>query len=189
VNCSGLVIGVSGYEGPGHAAGELLWPLDTWADRAPDKLDKDIRKAYDEARAVLPLSSMAAAVLARRCLQHVIRRKLGIERARLFDEIAEAEKREELAKPTRESLHHVREIGNWGAHPSVDQANTIIDVDRGEATYTLEALEMVFQDLYAAPARIKAMARHIGKRKKGSPKRRKSSKRRPEHPAVPTPPL
>lgn len=185
VNCSGLVIGVSGYEGPGHPVGELLWPLDTWPDRAPDNLDKDIRKAYDEARAVLALSPMAAAVLARRCLQHVIRRKLGIERARLFDEIAEAEKREELAKPTRNALHHVRNIGNWGAHPTVDQASTIIDVKRGEAAYTLEALEMVFDDLYVAPARTKAMAHHIARRKRGSPKRRKSTKRRPTRPALP----
>jgi len=163
--CRGIVFGVVAQQrlakGQHEHVGVLLWPIESWPDRAPADLESEIRSAYDQARAILPLSAMGAAVLARRCLQHLIRQRLGVTKTRLFDEITEAEKRDELSKPTRDALHHVRQIGNWGAHPSVDQAHTIIDVTSEEAEYTLETVEMVFQDLYVAPARIEAMSERL----------------------------
>jgi hypothetical protein len=100
---------------------------------------------------------MAAAVLARRCLQRVIRAKLRITKKNLFDEIEEAVKREELSKPTRDALDHVRTIGNWAAHPVEDQASTIIDVSAEQAEYTLRVLELLFNDLYVVPEKTAAM--------------------------------
>jgi hypothetical protein len=87
----------------------------------------------------------------------VIREKLGIKKKTLFEEIQEAATREELAKPTRDSLDDVRRIGNWGAHPVEDQANTIIEVTGEEAEYTLEVLELLFNDLYVVPSHIQSM--------------------------------
>ena len=164
--CQGLAVGVAWAE-HSRRFGRLLWPLERWRDAAPSDLEPEIRQAYDEARAILPLSPMGAAVLARRCLQHVIRTKLDIQKRTLFDEIEEAVKLDNLSKSTRDALHHVRDIGNWGAHPSTDEAETIIDVRPGEAEYTLEALEMVFADLYVAPARAAAMSKRIEDRKSG----------------------
>jgi hypothetical protein len=145
----------------------VVWPPETRADRAPKGLDAKIKTVYDEARAVIGLSPRASATLARRCLQQVIRDKLGIKKGRLFDEISETVKRDDLARPTKERLDHVRHIGNWGAHPIEDQSNAIIDVTPEEAAYTLEVLEMLFHDLYVLPAQATSMSEHIQTKKQG----------------------
>jgi hypothetical protein len=128
-------------------------------------LGRPIEQAYDEARAVLSASPQAAAVLARRCVQHVIRERLGITEKTLFLEIAKAVLRPEPTKPTRDALDHVRQIGNFGAHPDFDQANQLIEVTREEAEYTLEVLELLFNDLYVVPARTSLMGSRISAKK------------------------
>lgn len=163
--CNGIVLGAGLDPRTSPPAGEYLWPADVWPDHSPTDLEEEIRKSYDEARMILSLSPAAAAVLARRCLQHVIRKRLQIKKGTLFAEIADAMKREELSKPTRDSLQHIRQIGNWGAHPSQDEAGTLIEVTDEEAKYTIEALEMVFDDLYVTTARAKAMKARIEDRK------------------------
>jgi hypothetical protein len=165
--CMGLVLGVYNEDGAGHRYGVFLWPGDEWPDSSPPGLEDDIKAAYDEARSILALSPRAAATLARRCLQDVIRKKLGIKEKNLFHEIAKAVEGEELTRPTKDSLDHVREIGNWGAHSIEDQSQTIIDVTADEAAYTLEVLELVFQDLYATPDRTAEMAKRLAKKKAG----------------------
>ena len=169
LSCNGIVFGMVEVRDGKTTIPHYLWPLEEWPDRAPEQIDPEIKHAYDEARAVLPLSSMAAAVLARRCLQHVLRERLGIEKSVLFDQIERAVACEELSKPTRDALHHIRQIGNWAAHPSVDQSNTLIQVTRQEAEYTLEAVEMVFYDVYVATARAVAMGARIEQKKVGTP--------------------
>jgi hypothetical protein len=95
----------------------------------------------------------------------VVRTKLKIVKKTLFDEIAEAVTRPELSMPTRSALDHVRQIGNWGAHPVEDQASAIIDVTPEEAEYTLQVLEMLFHDLYVVPQQIATMQAKIQKKK------------------------
>jgi hypothetical protein len=166
--CKRLVVVASSYvHGPQKEQQlrlDLLWPADIRPSRSPSTLDADATRDYDQARATLPVSPMASAVLARRCLQHVIRQKLGIRKNRLIDEIDEALVRPELTKLTREALDHVRKIGNWGAHPTVDPGMTIIEVSDDEAEYTLDVLELLFHDLYDAPERIAAMNARIQSR-------------------------
>lgn len=162
-----MAIGAT-YECAGSKGGFLLWPVDHWPDRGPPDLEPEIKEVYDEARAILALSPRAAATLVRRCLQHLIRAKLGINEKRLYDEIEKAIKREELTKTTQGQLHHIREIGNWGAHPAEDASQSIIDVNHEEAAYTFEVLEMLFQDLYVAPAKAAQMKARIAKKKAGT---------------------
>lgn len=159
--CGGLVVGVDRYSSTtDDPSGILLWPPDVRPDRAPDGLEPHVKRVYDEARQILSLSPKGAAVLVRHCLQHVLRTKLGLQRRTLFDEIQEAMSRQQLTKPTRDALDHIREIGNWGAHPvesGADPAETIIEVTIEEAEYTLDVLELLFHDLYSLPDRIEAM--------------------------------
>lgn len=155
--CNKIAIGA--YH-PNHS--HYLWPPDVWPDRAPAGLDSEIKRYYDEARHIVSLSPSGAAVLSRRCIQHVIRKKLEIRKRSLFEEIEEAVKRDELSKPTRDALDHVRNIGNWAAHPvenagENDPANTLIEVSLKEARYTLEVLELLFRDLYELPEKVERM--------------------------------
>ena len=161
--CNGLVVGIC-------TAGDrrLIWPPSLPPDRSPPDLDPEYKVVYNQARQVFSISPMAAAVLTRRCLQHVIRTKLGITKANLFEEIVEAVKSDNLTKATRDALDHIREIGNWGAHPIQDQANQIIEVTPEEAEYTLHVLELLFHDLYVTPARIAEMDAKVRGKKGGT---------------------
>jgi hypothetical protein len=169
-SCKGGVVGVELHVPEGILCkGEFLWPNSiVWPDRAPPGIEAPIKSAYDEARAVLGISARASAVLARRAIQHVLRAKLNVKHATLFEEIKEAVTRSELTKPTRETLDHVREIGNWGAHPitSKDPAETIIEVSPDDAAYTLQVLELLFGDLYTTPMKIAEMSARIQSKKK-----------------------
>jgi len=130
-------------------------------------LEPEIKQTYDQARRILTVSAMASAVLLRRALQHIIRHRLKIEKKRLFDEIEEAISRDELSKSIKDALHHVREIGAWGAHPIRDEAETLIEVEHDEAVYTIEVVEMLFSDLYVQPARHLAMKERISMKRTG----------------------
>lgn len=160
--CNEIVIGRRHDKG-----NKLVWPPTTLPDNAPHGLDKHIKKAYDEARIIIDLSPQAAAVLARRCVQHSIRTELGITKATLNLEIQEAITRPELSRTTKNAIDQIREIGNWGAHPSKDPADTLIEVTLEQAMYTIEALEMLFNDLYIAPKKFEDMQVTIANKKQG----------------------
>jgi hypothetical protein len=159
-----MLIGIRYFQGTEYLS-RLIWPRSVPPDRSPLGMEPHFQSIYDQARNVLDMSPMAAAVLARRCLQHVIRKKLGITKRNLFEEIAEAVTRPDLSMPTRSALDHVREIGNWSAHPVEDQGAAIIDVTQEEAEYTLGVLEMLFHDLYVIPQQIATMQAKIQKKK------------------------
>lgn len=164
--CQGLIIVASVYvpareTSPQSLELRLLWPRTIRPSKSPRELPAELQRDYDQARTVLADSPMAAATLARRCVQYVIRTKMGIEDRDLFSEIKQAILRPELTAATRESLDHVRKIGNWAAHPSLDAANTIIEVSPEEASYTLDVLELLFHDLYVTPANVWAMRKRI----------------------------
>lgn len=166
-SCSGVVVGAA-Y--PKFGAFDkfqniFLWPMAEWPNRAPAELDHEIRRDYDEARCTIGLSPRAGAVFARRCLQHVIRKKMNITKKQLVDEIEEAELDDRLTMPVRSALHAVRKFGNIGAHPEYDDAMTLIDVEPEEAAYTLEAVELLFRDLYEIPRKADEMTARLQQKK------------------------
>ncbi|GMV27832.1 MAG: hypothetical protein AMXMBFR58_38630 [Phycisphaerae bacterium] len=182
--CHGLHLAVAAWNSSGlpEEGMRLVWPAHTPPDRAPANLDPEIRAVYNEARLVLPLSPRSSAVLARRVVQHVIRTELEIQKSTLFAEIEEAIKSPRLTKPVRDALDHVRKIGNRGAHPENkrgasqegseavgteadnDEAKTLMDVSPEDAAYTLGVVELLFNDLYAVPARISLMTQSLAAR-------------------------
>lgn len=106
----------------------------------------DMAKDYEQACAVLDLSPPASAALARRCLQRVIREHFGVKKGSLHDEIDEVVKSGRVPPYLVDLLDRVREIGNLAAHPAQDGATgLIVDVEEGEARWTLEIIEGLFK--------------------------------------------
>ena len=93
--------------------------------------------------------------------------KISVKGGRLKDEIDEALKSNLLTAATKEALHEVRQIGNWAAHPAEDMAGYLIDVTGAEAGFTLDVLELLFQDLYVTPKRLAEMKTAVAERKAG----------------------
>lgn len=122
---------------------------------APAEVPEDIRKDYDEAGAVLPVSAKASGALSRRCLQHVLRDAGGVAPSTLFKEIEEVLAVGSLPSHLAENLDYVRVVGNYAAHPEKDQMG-VVDVEPGEAEWTLEVLEGLFDHYYVKPAIARA---------------------------------
>ena len=56
-----------------------------------------------------------------------------------------------------DSLDAVRNIGNFAAHPAKSQATgEVVPVEPGEAEWTLDTLEELFDFYFVSPARTKA---------------------------------
>ena len=52
-----------------------------------------------------------------------------------------------------ESLHALRQIGNFAAHPiKIQNTGEIVDVEPGEAKWSLDTLEGVFDHCFIQPA-------------------------------------
>jgi hypothetical protein len=113
----------------------------------PDYVPDPILADYREACLVCGLSAKAAATLARRCLQGMIRDFWGVSRDRLVDEIEVIE--EKVDPSTWKAIDAVRSIGNIGAHMDKD-INLIVDVDPEEAELLIGLIETLITDWYVA---------------------------------------
>lgn len=120
----------------------------------PDFIPQAIRADYYEACLIRDLSPKAAATLARRCLQGMIRDFCEISRPRLIDEInalrAAVDDGSAPRAVTIESVNaidHVRSIGNIGAHMERD-IDVIVEVDAGEAQALIELIELLMREWY-----------------------------------------
>jgi hypothetical protein len=118
----------------------------------PDKFAQD----YKEACLVLCDSSKASAALSRRCLQNIIREVAGIEKSDLNNEIEELLKSRTLPTNLAGSVDAVRVVGNFAAHPiKSTNSGEVVDVEPGEAEWSLDVLEGLFDFYFVQPAELK----------------------------------
>ncbi|HCR0386856.1 TPA: DUF4145 domain-containing protein [Enterobacter kobei] len=115
----------------------------TYPSYVPDSVLDD----YKEACAIAELSPKAAATLARRCLQGMIRDFWEIEADTLNKEILAIE--DKVDPMIWDAIDSVRKVGNIGAHMEKD-INVIVDVNSEEANLLIEVIEMLLDDWYVA---------------------------------------
>ncbi len=122
----------------------------------PDYIPAPIVEDYVEACKIRDLSPKAAATLARRCLQGMIRDFCGISKVTLYQEISELRGQVDngnapqgVSEESIEAIDHIRQIGNIGAHMEKD-INLIVDVAPHEAQVLIELIETLFDEWYIA---------------------------------------
>lgn len=113
----------------------------------PDYIPRPVVEDYYEACSIKILSPKAAATLARRCLQGMIRDFWGISKSRLIDEIEALE--EKVEPEVWEAIDAMRRIGNIGAHMERD-INIIVEVDPDEAGKLIALIELLVKEWYVA---------------------------------------
>ena len=113
----------------------------------PDYIPRQLRDDYYEACRIRDLSPKAAATLARRCLQGIIRDFWRIKKARLVDEIQAL--KHDVDDSLWKAIDAVRKVGNIGAHMEND-VNTIIDIEPEEAHKLIGLVEILFEECYVA---------------------------------------
>ena len=102
---------------------------------------------------VLADSPKASGALSRRCLQAILKDRLGAKKKDLFDQIEEVIATGKLPPHIETGLHDVRNIGNFAAHPMKSTTTgAIVDVEPGEAEWNLEVAEMLFVFCFVQPA-------------------------------------
>lgn len=162
----------SGPMGPGAISlGETVkfWSLlpESSAKPQPSYIPNPIVEDYREACLILNTSPKAAATLARRCLQGMIRDFWGINKRTLFDEIAALEGK--VSMEDWDAIDAVRHFGNIGAHMEKD-VNVIVPVDEKEVALLVGLIEQLFLDWYVNRHDRKERSAHIvrlSKEKKG----------------------
>ena len=122
----------------------------------PEYIPEPLREDYYEACRIRDLSPKASATLSRRCIQGMIRDFCGISKATLYEEIETLKNQSDTGNEPKgvdaeavEALHHVRSIGNIGAHMQRD-IDIIVPVDPGEAQALIELIELLFDEWYVA---------------------------------------
>ena len=133
------------------------WQLlpDSIAKPQPDYIPAPIRKDYEEACKIVNLSPNAGAVLARRCLQSMIRDFCKIKEKTLSKEIEKLKtnvKDSKIRSVTEESIQaidSIRKMGNIGAHME-KPTGILIDIEPQEATLLIQLIETLFKDWYVA---------------------------------------
>jgi hypothetical protein len=112
---------------------------------------------YIEACLVFADSTKASAALSRRCLQYILREKAGVKKSDLSKEIQEVLDSKSLPSDLADAIDAIRNIGNFAAHP-LKSTNTglILDVEPGEAEWTLDVLEQLFDFYFVRPAQLAA---------------------------------
>jgi len=139
----------------------LLWPKNPLCRvpaGTPEPLASDFREAHD----TLPISPKASAALSRRCLQTLIQDQEGIRDRNLMDQLKKLLALNKIPAYLAADLDAIRNIGNFAAHPQKDQnTGAIVDVEPGEAEWTLQVLEdllaFYFVELPKSEARRNAL--------------------------------
>ncbi len=133
----------------------LIRPKGSARPPCAPEVPKSLSTGYTEAATVLPDSAKAAAALGRRCLQNLLREHVKVKPGNLFDEIQQVLDSGKLPSGLHESIDAVRNIGNFAAHPiKSKQTGLIVDVEPGEAEWTLDVLEELFDFYFVLPSVI-----------------------------------
>ncbi len=99
-------------------------------------------------------SPKAAAALSRRCLQHLLRDHVKVKASDLGKEIDEVLALNTLPSDLAHDIDAIRNIGNFAAHPMKStQSGAILDVEPGEAEWTLTVLEELFDFYFVRTAK------------------------------------
>ncbi|MGI0011321.1 MAG: DUF4145 domain-containing protein [Nitrosopumilaceae archaeon] len=115
----------------------------------PDKYSIPFHKAVE----VLSISAEASAAISRKCLQNLLREEAKVKPRNLADEIQEVIDSNVLPSDLAESIDAIRNIGKFASHP-IKSTNTgeLVDVEEGEAEWTLDVLEDLFDYYLVKPA-------------------------------------
>jgi hypothetical protein len=112
---------------------------------------------YQEAESLLDISPRMSAVMTRRLLSDVLAEHAGIKHSRLTQQVKEFVEDPHHPASIRESLHYLRELGDFGAHTQKSDEEEIIDVTRQQAQWALSVLRRLFEYLIVEPAEDRQM--------------------------------
>ena len=145
----------------------LIHPRRTGRHPVPPEVPEEYAEDYREACLVIADSPKASAALSRRCLQLILRKKLGTQGRTLHAEIQWVIEHGNLPSSIIELLDVPRKVGNEAAHPTLSDAGLISDIEPWEAEWCLEIIESLYEQLFVLPARNQERLGRLEKQQSG----------------------
>lgn len=141
----------------------MVWPKGIARAPLPKEVPEKYAAEYREACSVLADSPKASAALSRRCLQRILREAAKVKPADLNKEIGAV--LPSLPSTLAQAVDAIRAIGNFAAHP-IKSTNTgeIVNVEPGEAEWSLDVLESLFDFYFVQPAKLAAKKAALDKK-------------------------
>jgi hypothetical protein len=151
--CNQIMIDLSLH----NQSARRIYPRAAVRPKAPHEVPEGLANDYNEACLVLPDSAMSAAALGRRCLQHLLREHAAVKHGSLDREIQQVLDEQRLPSFLAEAIDAIRVVGNFAAHPiKSEHSGEVVPVEPGEAEWTLDTVEQLFDFYFVAPAVLAA---------------------------------
>jgi hypothetical protein len=148
-----------------YEEGRFVLPKAAARPPAPPEVPAPYRDDYAEACLVLPDSPKAAAALGRRCLQGLLRDVVKVRHGDLANEIQQVLDEQRLPPYLLKSIDAVRNVGNFAAHPTESKSTgEILPVEPGEAEWTVDFLESLFEHLFVQPKQVERKTEKLNKK-------------------------
>lgn len=139
----------------------MAWPRSAVRLVSPE-VPEEYASLYKQASAVLVDSPMASAALSRRCLQQILHLQAGIKKKNLAEEVDEFINNSGAPSYLTKTVDAIRNYGNFSAHPIEDAATgAVIDVEDGEAEWSLDILDALFDFYFVRPSVVSAKAQAL----------------------------
>jgi len=123
----------------------------------PEEVPDGYRADFNEASLVLGDSPKASAALSRRLLQRLLVEKGGAKKRDLADQIQEMLDSPSLPSELADAIDAIRNIGLFATHPKKStNSGEVLDVEPGEADWSLEVLEQLLDHFFIRPAKLQA---------------------------------
>ncbi|MCJ7670124.1 MAG: DUF4145 domain-containing protein [Dehalococcoidia bacterium] len=171
--CKRFVIYLGTYTGPYNSEKNafLVYPKAISRSPLPKEVPEKYAEDYKEACLVLADSPKASAALSRRCLQNLLREVAGVKPDDLSKEIQEVINSGKLPSDLSEAIDAIRNIGNFATHPNKSKhTGEIYDVEPGEAEWSLDVLEGLFDFYFVRPTKLKEKKDALNKKLKNGGK-------------------
>ena len=160
---------------------------DSRAKPQPEYIPKNIREGYEEACKVADLSPKASAILARKCLEAMIKDFCKIKGSKnlatMIEEIKKTNTNSRVTEGSIEAIDHIRKQGNIAAHIKQPTNELINDISKEDSDLLIELLEMLFQEWYIDSHKRKVRLSEIKKRKSKSSSKTQKTKQDSQKPS------
>jgi hypothetical protein len=143
----------------------MVYPKGISRAPVPNEVPPKFADDYKEACLVLADSPKASAALSRRCLQNILREIAKVPPGDLYSEIDSILKSNLLPGQLAGAIDAVRQIGNFAAHPVKSKTTgDIVEVEPGEAEWSLDVLEGLFDYYFVQPSQIQKKRETLNKK-------------------------
>lgn len=156
--CKGIIVYAQAYMANGQMDAIRIYPQHLVSQFNMDALPPEIMAEYAEIIKVIGISPASALMLIRRLLAYVLVAEFDAPKEyTLYQQIEHAYKHEKCSYVMKDTLHALREAGNFGVHGALEDTGELIPTKPAQAEAILFVLEATLTSVYERPYERQAL--------------------------------